>query len=279
MSHIAKALRDRGVVVRETFDRTPPEPVVFVWSWKWSKEILDKHPDAVVCTLDHGLFHPRNKTVVTSWMELNGNGEHPCIVGEPTRLLSKPEWLSVRKPWRPEGHVALIVGQCFNDVQILDHLEDYGQWLSDRADELRAEGWEVMFRPHPVQRRNDLSRYPRFAPFTVGKTLYEDLDQHNVGCVLGFNSNACLDAFLHGVQDVRVYNEGSMLWPITNPLTHKADPFYRDALMDALAYCQWDPEEIPDGLWSSLHVPIVERLLEDRTALIPWHALREGELR
>jgi hypothetical protein len=273
MGAIAKALRARGLAVRETFDRVPPEAVVFVWSWKWSREILDKHPHTVVCTLDHGLLHPRNKTAVTGWMGLNGLGEHPLVLDAGKRLQAKG-WGSMLRPWREPDprRTALILGQCYNDVQILDHLEDYGQWLMDRAKELRAEGWRVSFRPHPVQRRNDLSRYPNVGSITNGATVFDDIDQLRVGCVVGFNSNALLDSFMYGVQDVRVYNEGSMLWPIVDKQTHRADTSLRQPLADLLAFCQWEPAEIESGEWADYHIPIMRRLLSQRPApLRPWH--------
>lgn len=267
MSSIAKALRDRGVTVRETYDRTPPEAVVFAWSWKWCKEILERNPSALVCTLDHGLFHPRNKTVVTGWMGLNGMGEHPRVLDAGKRRQETQPGLL--KPWRPvTKRRALIVGQCFNDVQILDHLEDYGQWLRDRGEELQRCGYEVYFRPHPVQRRNDLDRYPRFAPITDGLTVFDDIERLEIGCVLGFNSNALLDSFLYGVQDVRVYNHGSMLWPIVKDT--RADPVRLEPLADMLAWCQWTPEEIASGSWADYHLSIMRRLLEGGPRH-PWH--------
>jgi hypothetical protein len=272
MSAIATALRRHGIPVTETYDRTPPGTFVFAWSWKWCKEILQKHPSAIVCTLDHGLFHPRNRTVVTGWMGLNGLGEHPWVEDNGARL-RKMGWDEHRKPFRKPGRVALILGQCYNDVQILDHLEDYGQWLRDRCDELQREGWDVRFRPHPVQRRNDLDRYPRFAPMTLGPTVFEDIDRENVGCVLAFNSNALLDSYFYGVQDVRLYNGGSMLFPASAKL---GDSYRvvgpREQLMERLAYCQWTPEEIAqEDLWAELHIPIMRRLLEQTPrALQPW---------
>lgn len=268
MSAIAKALRDKGCVVRETYDRTPPESIVFAWSWKWCKEILEKHPSTIVCTLDHGLLHPRNETTVTGWMGLNGMGEHPVVDDDGARL-RKMGWDNKVAPWRQGGRTALIVGQCYNDVQILDHLEDYGSWLMERSEELREGGWDVQFRPHPVQRRNDLSRYPRFAPITQGKTIHDDINQLDVGLVLGFNSNSLLDAFMAGVPRIHVHNRGSMLWPITDRHALVASVAHRQVLVERLAYCQWTPAEIANGEWAEYHLPIMRRLVEGQPHR-PW---------
>lgn len=279
MASIARALRRHNVKVRETYDRIPSEGIVFVWSWKWSKEILEKHPDTLVCTLDHGLLHPRNDTVVTGWMGLNGLGEHPLPFPDQGLRLKQMGWDQKLKAFREsKSRNALILGQCYNDVQILDHLQDYGQWLVDRAEDLRREGFEVYFRPHPVQRRNDLDRYPRFAPITQGKWLHEDIDQLDISCVLGFNSNALLDSWMYGVQDIRVYNRGSMLWPVCVPREGRGDqcwsPAYgsRQTLANHLAYCQWTPEEIMyDDLWVKLHLSIMRKLVDHGTkTLQPW---------
>lgn len=276
MSSIATALRRHGLVVRETYDRVPSESIVFAWSWKWCKEILERHPTTIVCTLDHGLLHPRNETVVTGWMGLNGLGEHPVVVDGGDRLRAKG-WDSKIQPARKVGQVALVLGQCYNDVQILDHLEDYGEFLRNQGEALRSAGYEVYFRPHPVQRRNDLDRYPRFAPITEGRTLQDDLERYPVGCVAAFNSNGLLDCFMAGVKDVWLHNHGSMLYPIGVPQMSRshleADWDRRVALAQRLAYCQWTPQEIAEGdLWAELHIPIMRRLIDQTPrSLRPWY--------
>lgn len=273
MSNIAAALRKCGLIVRETYDRVPSEEIVFVWSWKWSKEILDAHPDTLVCTLDHGLFAPRNQTVVTGWLGLNGWGIHP-VVDDGGERWRGGEWRV--KPPRKPGKYALVLGQCYNDVSILDHLTDYGTWLKETGDELRAEGWEVIFRPHPVQRRNDLDRYPRFAPITAGVRVEHDLEAYDVGCAVAFNSNALLECYMEGIQDIRVYNGGSMLWPACVPVPgktyRKLDLARADRLMSRLAWCQWKPEEINEqSLWLEHHLPIMRRLVHEGPKVMePW---------
>jgi hypothetical protein len=281
MAAITKALRGAGVTVRETYDRVPSEQIVFVWSLKWAREIWAVHPNAIICVCDHGLFHPRNRTVVTGWMSLNGWGEHP-VVDDGGERLRRTGWQSMLQPWRPKFRyarkpIALVMGQCYNDVQILGHHEDYGKWLQDRAAELADEGFDVRFRPHPVQARNDLSRYPNVAALSVGVPLYDALEP--VECVLGYNSNSLLDAFMYGIEDVRIYNTGSMLWPIgykTRHGYHAAEPTKRQKLAERLAFCQWDPEEIANGEWLSYHRPIVDRLIAGHAAR-PWHTTEVPE--
>jgi len=267
MAPIANQLRKAGFRVRETFDRIPPEAIVFCWGNGWAKDIRAVHPDVTVCVMDHGLFHPRKQTLVTGWQGLNGWGEHPVVDDGGQRLRAK-NWSDNVKPWRKKGHYALILGQVYNDAAIVDAVEDYGNWLSARAADLRAEGWDVKFRPHPVQMRGNPERYPRdLGDVSRNPDLYSDLNE--AGCVLAMNSNALLDAFLYGVQDVRLYNKGSMLYPISSEVSESSherrpDPALREQLANRLAYCQWYPEEIEDGTWIELHAPIIERLIQGK---------------
>ena len=275
MAGITQALRNAGVTVRETFDRTPPESIVFVWSLKWAREIWAKHPETLICVCDHGIFHPRNKTVVTGWMSLNGWGSHPVVDDGGERLVRKG-WDKVIRPfrasnrWSPHKPVAVVMGQCYNDVQILGQFKDYGEWLTQIAEELTNSGYDVRFRPHPVQARNDLDRYPRIGPILQGPL---EASLEHATTVVGYNSNSLLDALMLGIEDVRIYNNGSWLWPISYQTRHgyrSVEPTARLRLANRLAYCQWDPEEIADGEWLRYHAPIVEQLLAGNEP-IKWY--------
>lgn len=274
MAPIAATLRSRGYRVRETFDRIPPEPIVFCWGWGWAKEIRAKNPDAIICCLDHGYFHPRKMTVNTGWQGLNGFGEHPVILDGGGRL-RKMGWDSVIRPWRraPITGTRLILGQVYQDASITEQVEDYGKWLQARAAELDAEGGNVVFRQHPVQARRGEpdTPYGNIGSRTGNRDIYEDLD--NACTVLGMNSNGLLDAFLYGVNDVRLYNKGSMLYPITQEVLGYRSPrgTLRQDLAGRLAWCQWDPDEIQNGEWIKHHEPIMRRVYETGTHT-PWWA-------
>lgn len=268
MAPIAKQLREAGYRVRETFDRCPPESVVFCWGNGWAKEIRAKFPHSIICVLDHGLFHPRKKYVVTGWQGLNGWGAHPLVWDGGRRLLEKG-WNSVIRPWRepPQRKTALILGQVYGDAAIVDAVEDYGAWLSRLAEDLESRGYIVQFRPHPVQARSDVNRYPRIGrQLPCNDDLFQQFEQATM--VVAMNSNGLLDAFMHGVQDVRLFNKGSMLYPASIPVKglpgeRRAEPGMRDTLAARLAYCQWEPEEIDNGLWLKYHEPIMQQLVNE----------------
>ena len=275
MTPLAEGLRRHGFRVRETYDRCPPEDIVACWGWGWAKEIRAKFPRTTILCIDHGLFSPRKETVVTGWQGLNGFGEHPVVDDGGERLHQKG-WDKVIQPWRETGAgKALILGQVYRDAMIVDAVEDYTLWLQARSRQLQMEGLNVKFRPHPVQSRvgNDVI-YGNVAPKTDWRrSLYEDLEEH--GTVLAMNSNGLLDALMFGVPDVRLYNKGSMLYPISrahNPETgeRRVDRTRREALANRLAWCQWQPHEVGSDTWMKLHLPILHRVLDNSGKHSPW---------
>lgn len=272
MAPIAAALRKRGYRVRESYDRIPGNEVVFVWGWGWAKEIRAKFPNTIICCLDHGYFHPRKLYVNTGWQGLNGFGEHP-VVDDPSRL-ADTGWDSIVCGWRTihdKGH-KLLLGQVYQDASITEQVEDYGLWLKAREEELDKEGGTVVFRQHPVQARRGEpdTPYGNIGARTGNADIYADLDKART--VLAMNSNGLLDAFLYGIIDVRLYNKGSMLWPISLEIDGYRQPraTLRRQLAERLAWCQWEPEEIyRDGNWIRMHEPIMRRIYETGTHN-PW---------
>lgn len=277
MAPIAAALRARGYRVRETYDRMPPDEIVFVWGWGWAKEIKAKFPSTIICCLDHGYFHPRKAYVNTGWQGLNGFGEHP-VVDDPRRL-SGAGWDSVMRPWRRilvDGH-KLFLGQVYQDASITEQVEDYGRWLQAREKDLEKEPGELIFRQHPVQARRGEpdTPYGNIGRRSSNADIYADFEKAKT--VAAMNSNGLLDAFLYGVADVRLYNKGSMLWPICMDIDNYKQPrvTLRQRLAERLAWCQWNPDEIlSGGEWIRLHEPIMRRIHETGIHL-PWWSTGE----
>jgi hypothetical protein len=282
MTPIASQLRKAGYRVRETFDRCPPEAIVFCWGNGWAKEIRAVHRNVQVCVMDHGLFNPRKQAVLTGWQGLNGWGEHPVVDDGGERLRAKG-WDKIIQPprlvYKPKDGYVLILGQVYGDAAIVDAIEDYGDWLFRLAQHYAAQGWEVRFRPHPVQARNGLDRYPNVGARTSHeRSIYEDFD--GAAIVVAMNSNGLLDALMYGVQDVRLFNKGSMLYPISNVLDggfegNERRVYFADRtrLAERMAWCQWDPEEIDNGEWIKYHAPIMERIYATNVHQ-PWHGAR-----
>lgn len=85
LGNIAATLKRAGYMVRETFDLTAPEPIVFVWSWGKAMIQRLKYPDTVICCVDHGYTKDRANLFNTGWSipsmacGLNGFAEHAWI--------------------------------------------------------------------------------------------------------------------------------------------------------------------------------------------------------
>jgi hypothetical protein len=269
---IGTVLKRNGYRVRETYDATAPEPVVFCWSWGKAMIQRQKHPDSIICTLDHGYTPDRAKLINTGWSlphihcGLNGFAEH-AIVDDPSRAekywpgaLENERWTCAKR--------ALLLGQVYGDAMIVTQIPDYRAWLKDKADAMTEAGYTVTFRPHPVMvRRGQSTAYGNLGRLTGTRDLRSDLLESDV--VIGLNSNGLVEALLAGVPPIW-YNNGSMLSPIQD---WEAVWDLREPWFHRLAWAQWHLEELEDGTWFKHHEPIMRRLVQEGT-IYPWHDQR-----
>jgi hypothetical protein len=282
--HIERALTRAGYRVRVSYDFTAPEKVVFCWGWGKAKEVRAVNPDAIICCIDHGYTANRKQFINTGWsipsmrFGLNGFAEHPWIDDRGARLRAmgwdreiiqpRDRWMSV-----PTGVLgrALVLGQVYGDAMIVDHVEDYGAWLRSLIDQLNRDGWETLFRPHPIMvARGTVDRYGNLGRMSHGEALEDDLARVNM--VAAMNSNGLVTAFQHGLE-VRAWNKGTMLGPL---MTGPGDPIpfkHRTELLARLAWCQWTYPELENGDWLRIHAPIMHRLVDGGPAY-PWHDRR-----
>jgi len=277
MPDLSAALEARGIKAAIVDERVPPEPVVFVWGWRRAIEVLSKRPEAVVCCVERATFLPRDSAYATGWMGLNGLAEHPLVDDGGERLAERRWNHCVHPPRPPEGKGALLLGQTFNDAQIKHVLFDYSEWLVGVSERYRRAGRDVIFRPHPEQAKKDPRQYPGGLGRVVDphNPLRDDL--RHASTVVAFNSNGLVDALMFGVQDVRMYHEGSMLWPIAEPCgelgERRARVDLRQKLAERLAWTQWTTEDFKSGAWADVHLPIMARLLSG-AAPRRWHEER-----
>jgi len=279
MGRLEESLTKAGYRVRRTYHAEDAvEKVVFVWSWGKAVTVRQKNPNAIILCMDHAYMPNRKQGVVnTAWSTpdmacgLNGWGEH-VVIDDGGERLKHHGWEEFLKPMRlKRSKRCLILGQVFGDAAIQGHVEDYPTWLRKMAEDIRAEGWETEFRPHPVTvRRGDQARYGNVGRNSTGD-LYEALNR--CGLTAAFNSNACTEGYIYGIP-ARVWNEGSMLWPLIKKpgASTQADAQLRAKWFAMLAYCQWTMEELSDGTWLRHHAPIMQRLV-DGGAARPWHAI------
>ena len=155
----------------------------------------------------------------------------------------RAEKLGVKlKPWKLDGKNIILCGQVPWDAQCegTDHI----QWLEDTARKLLRLGRPVVFRPHPLG-----------PPLSINgclphkKTLKEDLE--DAYYVVTFNSNSAVEAVIEGIP-VTASDEGSMALAVTSSIASREAPD-RQSWLNDLAYTQWTPSEMREGLtWRHL---------------------------
>jgi len=150
------------------------------------------------------------------------------------------------KPWK-QGDFLLLCGQVPWDASV-DHI-DMMKWLDDAVIEIRkVTDRPIIFRPHPS-----------FKQAMVGRTLYSkeplEKDLKDAWAVVTFSSNTGVEAAIAGVP-VFAFDEGAMALPVANTKwTELEDPRMPDRTqwLNNLAYCQWTPDEMREGLpWKHL---------------------------
>ena len=275
LNAVADSLEAAGYRVRRTFDLQPPEKIVILWAWGRAMTLREKHPDAIIYTMDHAFMPNRAKGVWQGgWSTpdkecgLNGWGEHAVVDDAGVRLRTMG-WDTFLKPRRvPCNSDVLFCGQVFGDAQIRGKVADYGEWCRETIKSYAGEGRKTYFRPHPVMvRRGTVAEYGNVGRISTEQSLESALER--VGYCAGFNSNAVAQAWMAGVEST-VFSEGSMLWPVVREPGKWADWSYRQRWMNYLAWTQWTTDELRNGTWLAYHAPILHRLVAGDKSR-PWH--------
>jgi hypothetical protein len=168
--------------------------------------------------------------------------------------MTDERWKLLNTPLKPysRGNNVILCGQVPWDASIDLTGSDHVKWLKTTASFIqKITNRKIIFRPHPLAdlppiRGCEHSRVP----------LTEDLkDAH---CVVTFNSNSAVEALIEG-KPVFSFDEGSMVWSLCNKsLLDLEQPNYPDRKQWAnnLAYAQWTPDEMRQGLaWRHLRRP------------------------
>ena len=160
-------------------------------------------------------------------------------------------WESLNVQLKPysRGERVILCGQVPWDASVDHH--DHKAWLTETAKLLKVITKKpIVFRPHPLA----VQALPPIKGVEYStKPLSEDLkDAH---AVVTFNSNSGVEALIDG-KAVFAFDEGSMVWGLANKNLYDIEsPQYPDRKQWArdLAYCQWTPEEMRQGLaWKHL---------------------------
>lgn len=166
---------------------------------------------------------------------------------------SKPDrWRKLGVTLEPDtggdGEYILLIGQVPWDASVQD--SDHITWLGFTAKALKAMGYTVLFREHPLGPGINLQ-----SAIKSKWTLEEDLSA--AIAVVTFNSNVGVDAAIAGIP-VFSFDKGSMVYPISfhnlsdlNLIGKKS--FSRDEWANNIAYAQWTLDEFEKGLaWKHL---------------------------
>lgn len=149
------------------------------------------------------------------------------------------DWRQAPTRGRP---IATIMGQVFGDAATRD--VDLAAWQAEIARVLKAQGYEVHFRPHPVDVRKERVKVP---PGAILRPTCEPIDTALAATdfAITFNSTSGVEAALAGIP-VHAADEGSPAWPVASRDLRPRRPD-RGAWASRLAWAQWTIEEFRSG--------------------------------
>ena len=160
-------------------------------------------------------------------------------------------WKMLGTPLRPysKGENVILCAQIPWDASVEG--TDHPKWVKTVASQIKMlTDRKCIFRPHPLQKDSIPTPYG----WEVSTVPLED-DLANAHCVVTFNSNSAVEALIWG-KPVWAFDEGSMVWEVCNKsLLDIEQPNYprREQWANDLAYTQWTPEEMKEGLaWKHL---------------------------
>jgi hypothetical protein len=239
MEALASGLARLGHKVQWWEGYHPPTDVDVLAGWGWRK----CHPLTKICgtvlVLERGYIADRFEWTSLGWNGLNGRAVFPDI-GDPSRW--RRHFQHLRKPWRRSEGYALVMGQVSDDAALWG--VDIATWYQRTVTDLVAAGWDVRFRPHPVELQKGRPVPSLIGAKRLGGELVDAIA--GAGIVATYNSNSGVDAALAGVP-VYAQDIGSMAWPVAFKSLTDPKTFNRAAWCNRLAWKQWRLKEIASG--------------------------------
>jgi hypothetical protein len=210
-----------------------------IWGWKQQGVIRAGRP---ILVMERGHLQDRMVWTSCGWNGLGRRATYAAVDDGGVRF--REYWGALMQPWREaRAGTALILGQCPGDAAL--HGTDLVAWATRCASVLAKSGWDVVFRPHPLQVRRGLAQCPPDARLSRNADIGDDLKDAAVAVT--FNSTAGVEAILAGVPVVAM-DEGSMAWDVAGhgfaEIGRKPD---RTEWAHRLAWCQFSEGEIATG--------------------------------
>lgn len=213
------------------------EKYVACWGWRIGKHLRDRGHEVLV--MERGYIGDRFAMTSLAWNGLNGHGRFPDYPDDGGARFRR---MATLEPWKFYGDYALILGQVPHDASLGGR--NLMPWYEDIAREIHEiHKIPVLFRQHPDMTRKGLKQYVPGTIFSNG-TLQEDLGRSLF--TVCYNSNSGVDSVLAGVPAV-VDDQGSMAYQVAGHDLRQVVQPYREPWAHALAWKQWDIEEIRSG--------------------------------
>jgi hypothetical protein len=249
---VTAGLRKHGInVVQARWNSPTVADMVVVWGWKQERVIKPARERGIpILVMERAHLPPRMEWTSCGLNGLCGRATYAKANDGGARW--REHFAHIEQPWKApaiDGHV-VVFGQVRGDASLWG--VDFHKWAQDCTNSLKASGFKVVYRPHPlsVRLQNDLW-CPRGATFSTGKAMADDLA--GAAFAVTFNSTSGVETVLAGVPTV-TFDQGAMAWPVT---THSLDDELirpdRTAWAHDLAWTSWLPAEIENGtMWDHL---------------------------
>jgi hypothetical protein len=232
--------------------------LVAIWAWRpkrkgsqwWLVDESQKYRGGHSLVMERAYVGERHTWTSLGYDGLNGRADFcNAHITDTTRF--NKNFSHLLQPWQDtdKRQKVVIAGQCRMDAAV-SHI-NIDEWYRSVAMELNLRGFEVVFRPHPLN-THPWEIEPGLKVTVDTSSSFEECIK-DAKCVVTYNSNAGVLSTLAGIPTIS-YDKGSMVHHITTHnltnLSHKPD---RREWSAKIAYSQWLPHEMSSGeTWEHL---------------------------
>ncbi|WP_414461810.1 hypothetical protein [Hyphomicrobium sp. DY-1] len=238
---MASGLGRHGIEVQFYRSNETVKNADFFVTWGWRTGSLIRARGRDVLVMERSYIGDRFSQTSLGWNGLNGRATWAPDTGKSIERFDK-NFRHLVKPWRwNDNGYALIIGQVPGDMATAEI--DMKAWYGAAAKTMKARGFEIKFRPHPLAGNLTSQVLPscRLGAVSLEKAFA------GAAVVVTANSNAGVDAALAGIPTI-VCDSGSMAEPVAafgleaNLVTPDREDWFR-----SIAYRQWALPEIESG--------------------------------
>lgn len=210
-----------------------------------------------VLVMERGYLSNREEWLSLGWNGLNGKANFNNSYVSSDRW--KKYWQHNLKPWAIKNtNRILVCGQVLHDKTISD-CDDYNLWLNTTINDLQNKGYDVLFRPHPLEKNYNITIDCKI---TTQSNIIDDFNRCD--CVVVWSSTVANQAVYNGIPAV-TFSKFSMAYDVTS---HSIDDLTytpnREAWGIKLAYTMWNKDELMNGTaWNFLRTHLINFINND----------------